>query len=190
MDKIRFIVIICTLSLVNISKAQETQKNNLSINFSFIEADRNPSGELSSKGIDVSYERYFKKRFYGTISYGLYHFEGRNSIFLLEPEEMDFINMRAFNLGVGYDVVQTKRFVLSGEITYMRQSTQELISQLESGGLIIRETGTIRDQTARVQLKARIFLTENLQLIPAIAHGFQVSKYKSDWLRIGIGYSF
>lgn len=186
-------IIIISLSLFLsslVSKGQNGYKNSISSSYSFYESSHFSGGDISAQGIDFNYERYFKKRFFGTISYGLYHFEGRNSIFFLEPEEMDFINMRAFNLGVGYDVVQTERFVLSGEITYMRQSTQELISQLESGGLIIRETGTIRDQTARVQLKARIFLTKNLQLIPAVAHGFQISRYKSNWLRIGVGYSF
>lgn len=189
MKKSLILTILALLTFV-VCQGQTSLENTISTSYSFYEADRNPSGEISARGFDLSYARYLKKRLYADISYGLYHFEGRNSIFLLEPEEMDQINMRAFTLGLGYDVVQSERFILSGELAYLRQSTQELIGQLESGGVIIRETGNIIDQTARVQLKARIFITENLQLIPAVAHGVQISKYKSNWLRIGLGYSF
>jgi hypothetical protein len=56
--------------------------------------------------------------------------------------------------------------------------------------MTVRETGRSSDITARVGLKARIFLTENLQLIPSLAYGFQIQSYETNWLNIGLGYSF
>ncbi len=186
----KYLITIFTIVLGFSSQAQTTLKNTISSSYSIYEASRNTGGEISAKGFDIGYSRYLKNRLYADIGYGLYNFEGRDNTFFLDPDEMDYYNMRVFTLGVGYDLFQSDRFILSGELAYLRQSTHELIMLLESGGLTIRETGMIVDQTARVQLKARIFITKNLQLIPAAAHGFQFTKYKSSWLRIGLGYSF
>ena len=99
--------------------------------------------------------------------------------------------MSTFTLGLGYDILQSKRFILSGELAYLLQTTHELKRLLVSNGLTIRETGYSLDHAARVQLKARIFLTERLQLVPTVAHGMRVrSKYNSYWLRAGLAYSF
>ncbi|UCS94507.1 hypothetical protein KZP23_05650 [Echinicola marina] len=186
----KYLLTILTLIIGFSTQAQSNYDNTIYLGYSVYESSHYSGGDISAKGFDIGYSRYLKKRLYADISYGLYNFEGRNSIFYLEPEEMDHYNMKVFTLGLGYDIFQSKRFILSGELSYLRQSTHELISQLESGGITIRETGMIVDQTARVQLKARIFITKNLQLIPAAAHGFQLSRYKSNWLRIGLGYSF
>jgi len=64
------------------------------------------------------------------------------------------------------------------------------MSLIESGGLTIRQTGWYVDQTARLQLKGRIFLTENLQIISSVGHGLRLSRYSSAWFRAGMACSF
>ena len=188
---IKNLLILAVLMVLGFNgQAQTAHKNSVSLSYFIYESSHYSGGDISAQGIDLGYSRYFKNRLYGDISYGMANFEGRNSIFFLEPSEMDRFNMKIFTLGAGYDVIQTERVILSGELAYLRQTTQELISLMESGGLTIRETGSIVDQTARVQLKARIFITKNLQFVPAVAHGFQISRYKSNWLKAGLAYSF
>ncbi len=173
------------------ANAQKDEKNTLYFGYSLMEASSPVTGgRISAKGFDLGYSRYLINNLYADMTYGQKNFEGRNNAFFLDPAEMDHFNMTIFTLGFGYDVFRSERFILSGELAYLRQSNQQLIGILESGGLTIRETGRYVDQTARAQIKARIFITQNLQLVPAVAHGFRLTRYKSNWFRVGLAYSF
>jgi len=162
---------------VRTSDAQTNTKNTIYLGYSFIEADRFTGGNLSAKGFEIGYSRYINDRFYGDITYGKFNFEGKGNSFFLEPEEMDYFNMSTFTLGLGYDFHQSERVILSGELT--------------SQGVTFRETGNLVTHAPRLQLKARVFLTDNLQLVPAVAYGIRFrSQYTSYWLRAGLAYSF
>jgi hypothetical protein len=171
--------------------AQTEFKNTVYFGYSLLEASSaGKGGQISAKGFDISYSRYLKNRFYGDISYGQKNFEGRNDSFFLDPSEMAYFNMKIFTLGFGYDVFQSERFILSGELAYLRQSNEELMSLLQSGSITIRQTGWYVDQTARLQLKGRIFITKNLQVISSVGHGLRLSRYSSVWFRAGMACSF
>lgn len=171
--------------------AQKDKKNTIYSGYSLMEANSPVTGgKISAKGFDLGYSRYLINNLYADMTYGQKNFEGRNNQFFLDPNEMDHFNMTIFTLGFGYDVYRSERFILSGELAYLRQSNQELIGILESGEITIRETGRYVDQTARAQVKARFFITQNLQLVTAVAHGFRLSRYKSNWFRAGLAYSF
>lgn len=173
------------------ANAQKVEKNTVYFGYSLMKANSPVTGgEISAKGFDLGYSRYLINNLYADMTFGKKNFEGKNNQFFLNPNEMDHFNMTIFTLGFGYDLYQSERFILSGELAYLRQSNQELISLLESGELTIRETGRYVDHTARAQIKARIFITQNLQLVTAVAHGFRISRYKSDWFRAGLAYSF
>jgi hypothetical protein len=176
---------------VRTSDAQTNTKNTIYFGYSFIEADRFTGGNLSAKGFEIGYSRYINDRFYGDITYGKFNFEGKGNSFFLEPEEMDYFNMSTFTLGLGYDFHQSERVILSGELAYLRQTTHELLGELTSQGVTFRETGNLVTHAPRLQLKARVFLTDNLQFVPAVAYGIRFrSQYTSYWLRAGLAYSF
>lgn len=122
------------------SLAQTELKNNVYVGYSVYEGSRSYGGNISAQGFDISYSRYITNRIYGDVSYGKMNFEGRNSNFFLDPEEMDHFNMTVFTLGGGYDLIQSKQFVLSGELAYQRQATHELIGILQDSQITIRET--------------------------------------------------
>ncbi len=185
------LVLFLTLIVGSTANAQTGKKNTVYFGYSLMEASSPVTGgQISAKGFDLGYSRYLIDHLYADITYGQKNFEGRNNAFFLDPNEMDHFNMTVFTLGFGYDLYRSERFILSGELAYLRQSNQELIGILETGKLTIRETGRHVDQTARAQIKARIFITQNLQLVPAVAHGFRISRYKSNWFRVGLAYSF
>jgi hypothetical protein len=173
------------------ANAQNDKKNSINIGYSLTE-EKSPitGGQISARGFDLGYSRYLTNKLYVDVTYGLKNFEGRNNQFFLASDEMNYFNMTIFTLGFGYDLYQSDRFILSGELAYLRQSNQELISLLESGELTIRETGRYVDHTAQAQIKARLFISENLQLVTAVAHGFRISRYQSMWFRAGLAYSF
>jgi len=184
------LILILLVAIPGYLQAQNGQKNSLYVGYSQLTANHYSGGDINAQGYEVGYTQYLKDRFYADIHYGKSNFQGRNSIFYLDPSEMDYYNMTNFSLGVGYDIVEKNRFVLSGGLSYYRQTTQELISLIESGGLSIRETGRIVDQTARVNLKAHFYIVDNLQFIPSIAYGFQLQRYESIALKAGLAYSF
>lgn len=186
-----FILLLTFLVFGSPANAQKDEKNTIYFGYSIMEA-KSPvtGGEISAKGFDLGYSRYLINNLYADMTFGKNNFEGRNNQFFLNPNEMDHFNMTIFTLGFGYDLYRSDRFILSGELAYLRQSNQELISLLESGELTIRETGRYVDQTARAQVKGRIFIIQNLQLVTSVAHGFRLSRYKSNWFRVGLAYSF
>lgn len=173
------------------AQGQTSLKNTIYAGYSIFEAKRYTPGTISARGFELGYSRYITDRFYGDLTYGEFNFEGKGSRFYLDPEEMDYFNMSTLTLGLGYDFYQSEKAILSAELAYLRLTTHELMSLLVSNGLTIRQTGNIVNHAPRVQLKARIFLTEHLQLVPAIAYGIRVrSKYTSYWFRAGLAYSF
>jgi len=173
------------------SQAQTNTKNSIYFGYSFIEADKFTGGNLSAKGYEIGYSRYINDRFYGDISFGKFNFEGKGNVFFLDPEEMDYFNMSTFSLGLGYDFHQSERVILSGELAYLRHTTHELLGELTSQGVTIRETYNKVTHAPRLQLKARVFLTDNFQFVPAVAYGIRFrSQYTSYWLRAGLAYSF
>ncbi len=182
------LVILMTFSFA--AQAQTDLKNTVYFGYSLMEAKRSTTTGLSAKGFDIGYSRYIKNRLYADVTYGQKNFEGRNSPFFLDPSEMDYFNMRVFTLGFGYDVFRSEKFILSGELAYLRQSNQGLRSLLVSNLLTIRETGWYVDETARAQVKARIFLTKNLQIVSSVGHGLRLSRYSSVWFRAGLAFSF
>ncbi|EAZ82337.2 hypothetical protein ALPR1_03810 [Algoriphagus machipongonensis] len=161
-------------------------KNNLTYDYSFYQGERAAGGEILSQGFVLGFSRYLTKKVYGDITLGFMNFEGRNSQFFLDPEEMSFLNMRILTIGGGYDIFQSREFILSGELAYLRQSNEMLLVNEPN----YRETGISIDSSARLRLKSRFFITENLQGLISYSHGFGLSRYKSDWLSLGIGYSF
>ena len=118
------------------------------------------------------------------------NFEGKNSKWYLDPEEMSFINMRTFTLGLGYDLIQSGLFTLSGEMAYLHQSNEELLMILNTGTIIIRETGVTTDSALRTKLKASVAIDKNLNFITSYSRGFRFVKYSSNWLSLGLSYSF
>ena len=103
-----------------------------------------------------------------------------------------YINDRFYgDITYGNDFHQSERVILSGELAYLRQTTHELLGELTSQGVTFRETGNLVTHAPRLQLKARVFLTDNLQFVPAVAYGIRFrSQYTSYWLRAGLAYSF
>ena len=183
------ILVIFVLGLT--AQAQTSLKNTIYAGYSLNEANRTTSGSISARGFELGYSRYITDRFYGDLTYGRHNFEGKGNRFFLDPQEMEYFNMSTFTLGLGYDFLRSKKFILSGELAYLRQTNYQLRSLLVSNGLTIRETGNVVDRALRLQLKARIFLTDNLQLVPSVAHGNWVnSRYNSFWFRAGLAYSF
>ncbi|PZX54667.1 hypothetical protein LV84_02820 [Algoriphagus ratkowskyi] len=188
------IVLVIFLSSFSVGESQvlSTSKNTISWNYTFYQGQKNGGGEVLSQGIVIGYSRYFTKRIYADISYGMMHFEGRNSSFFLDDDEIDFINMRTYSIGAGYDLFQSDKFILSGELAYLRQTNEQLLSEYGSpeGGTYVRETGLAKDATLRLTIKSKIYITDHLHVIPSYSRGLGLGKYKSDWLSIGLGYSF
>lgn len=171
--------------------AQDPLKNNFYSSYSLVSGNRYSGGDFAGQGYTIGYSRYLKNRIYADISYGKLDYEGRNSIFFLPKEETGKFDMNFLTLGFGYDLIQHSKFRLSSEAVFLRISNTHLKHQIGSGeNITVRETGRSSDITARVGLKARIFLTENLQLIPSLAYGFQIQSYETNWVNIGLGYSF
>jgi hypothetical protein len=168
----------------------EKNKNVISVDYTFYQGDKFDGGDALARGVVIGYSRYFMERIYGDISYGLMNFEGKNSKWYLDPEEMSSINMRTFTLGLGYDLIQNGRFTLSGEMAYLYQSNEELLMILNTGTIIIRETGVTTDNALRTKLKASVSIDKNLKFITSYAHGFRFVKYSSNWLSLGLSYSF
>jgi hypothetical protein len=184
------LLLILLLTIPGFLQAQHGQKNSFYVGYSNLTADHSAGGNIKAEGYELGYTRFLKDRFYGDIYFGKSNFQGRNSIFYLDPSEMDYFNMTNFSLGFGYNLVEKRRFVISSGLSYYRQTTHELIHLLESGGISIRETGRIVDQTARVNLKAHFYIIDNLQFIPSIAYGIQLQRYESIALKAGLAYSF
>lgn len=175
------------LSLSTIGQTKSgVEKNNITYDYTFYQGERSTGGEVLAQGIVIGYSRYFTKRIYGDITLGLMHFEGKNNRFFLSPEDMNFLNMRTFTLGAGYDLYQSTRFVLSAELAYLRQTNEMLLVD----ELDLRSTGVSDDSSLRYRLKSRYFLTNNLQILLSYSHGFELGKYKSEWLSLGLGYNF
>lgn len=168
----------------------EKNKNGVSVDYTFYQGEEYDGGDVLARGVVIGYSRYFKKRIYGDVSYGWMNFEGKNSMWYLDPEEMSFINMRTFTLGLGYDLIQNMRFTLSGEMAYLHQSNEGLLMILDTGTIIIRETGVTTDRSLRTKLKASVLIDKNLKFITSYAHGFRFVKYSSNWLSLGLSYSF
>lgn len=171
--------------------AQTVAKNNFFASFSNVSGNKWAGGNFVGNGFTLGYSRYFAERFYGDVTYGQLDYTGRNSVFWLPKEETGNFDMNFLTLGVGYDLIQGKGFILSSEAVFVRFSNSYLLYQVGDGDNIqIRETGRISDITARLGLKARIFLSDQLQLIPSIDYGFQIQRYETLWLNVGFGYSF
>lgn len=171
--------------------AQELKKNNIYSTYSYVTGDKYSGGDFVGQGYTIGYSRYLADRIYADISYGRLDYEGQNSDFFLSKEETGRFDMHFFTLGFGYDLVQKEKFILSTEANFLRIRNRMLDSQIGEGdNITFRQTKRFTDVTARIGLKARFFLTENLQLIPSIAYGFQIERFETSWLNIGLGYSF
>ncbi|SNS66140.1 hypothetical protein SAMN06295967_11569 [Belliella buryatensis] len=171
--------------------AQDQLKNNIYSTYSHVTGDRYSGGSFIGQGYTIGYRRYLKDRIYADFSYGRLDYEGQNSVFFLSKEETGRFDMHFFTLGFGYDLVQKEKFILSTEASFLRIRNRMLESQIGEGdNITFRQTNRFTDVTARVGLKARFFLTDNLQLIPSIAYGFQIEQFETSWLNIGLGYSF
>jgi hypothetical protein len=177
-------------SSLGICQDLRKDKNNIYLDYTFLRGEKWDGGDIFAQGVVIGYSRYVADKLYGDISYGAMNFEGKNSKWFLSPEEMSFINMRTFTLGLGYDFFQRDRVTLSGEVAYLYQSNEQLIMLMESGNIRIRETGVTTDNAIRAKPKATVELVDNLNFIAFYAHGFRFSKYSSNWLSLGIGYSF
>lgn len=187
----KFILSLFILLLSFELSAQEPLKNNFYSSYSLVSGNRYSGGDFAGQGYTISYSKYLKNRIYADISFGKLDYEGLNTIFFLPKEETGKFDMNFLTLGFGYDLIQHARFILSSEAVFLRISNSSLQSQIGSGDyLTVRQTGRSSDITARVGLKARIFLTENVQLIPSLAYGFQIQNYETNWVNIGLGYSF
>lgn len=189
--KYAFLLLLAFFAFGSLANAQEDEKNLIYIGFSLMEANSPVTGgQIGAKGFDLGYSRYLINNLYADLTYGMNNFEGKNNPFFLDVNEMNRFNMTIFTLGFGYDFYRSEKFILSGELAYLRQSNQELIGILESGALTFRETGRYVDHTARAQVKGRIYIVENLQLVTSLAYGFRLSRYESFWFRTGFAYSF
>jgi len=185
------LVILLTVLISYEIKAQHEKKNNIYTSYSHVTGDRYSGGSFIGQGYTIGYSRYLKDRIYADISYGRLDYEGQNSGFFLSKEETGRFDMHFFNLGFGYDLVQKEKFILSTEASFLRIRNRMLDSQIGEGdNITFRQTNRFTDVTARVGLKARFFLTDNLQLIPSVAYGFQIQSFETSWLNIGLGYSF
>lgn len=188
-----FLLFFCSLVSITFGQTEsDLGKNNLTFDYSFYQGQSTAGGEILGQGVVLGYSRYFTPKIFAEFSYGLMNFEGRNSYFYLDEEEMDFINMKTFTIGAGYDIFQSKHFVFSTVLSYLRQSNEQLLLEYGSpdSGTYVRETGRAKDSTLRIQFKPRIFVGDHFQIIPSYSYGFGLGKYKSDWLSLGIGYSF
>jgi len=117
-------------------------------------------------------------------------FSGQNSLFFLPKEKTVSFDMHFFTLGFGYDLVHREKFILSTEASFLRIRNRMLQSQIGQGdNITFRQTNRFTDITARIGIKAKFFLTDNLQLILSIAYGFQIERFETSWLNIGF-YSF
>lgn len=189
--KKKLILSIFLLSTTFGLSAQDHPKNNIYATYSYVAGDKYSGGDFVGQGYTIGYGRYLKRRLYADISYGRLDYEGQNSAFFLPKEKTGRFDMHFLTLGVGYDLIQREKFVLSTEASFLRIRNRMLDSQIGSGNNItFRQTNRFTDITASIGLKARISLIENLQLIPSIAYGFQIQRYKTNWLNIGVGYSF
>lgn len=179
-------IIICSSVM-----AQTEPKNNFFASFSNVSGNKWSGGNFVGNGFTIGYSRYFADRFYGDVTYGKLDYNGSNSVFWLPKEETGNFDMNFLTLGLGYDLIQRKGFVLSSEAVFLRINNSYLLSQVGGGdNIVIRETGRISDITARLGLRARIFLSDQFQIIPSIAYGFQIQRYETTWLNLGFGYSF
>ncbi|KEO75953.1 hypothetical protein [Anditalea andensis] len=170
---------------------QKISKNNIYSSYSYVLGEKYAGGNLTGHGFTIGYSRYLSNRFYGDISYGKLDYEGENSSIFLPKEETGRFDMSFFTLGIGYDLIQRSKFILSSEAVFLRISNTLLQHQIGDGDyMALRETGRSSDITAKVGLKARVFLTDQLQLIPSVAYGLQIQRYETRWLNIGVGYSF
>ena len=189
-----FIAIVLLFSSISEGESQvlSSSKNRIFWNYTFYQGQKSGGGEVLSQGIVLGYSRYFTKRIYADFSYGMMHFEGKNSSFFLDNNETDFVNMRTYSLGAGYDLFQSDNFVLSGELAYLRQTNEQILSEYGSpeSGTYVRETGLAKDATLRLTIKSNIYITDYLYVVPSYSRGLGLGKYKSDWLSIGVGYSF
>lgn len=185
----------CFFILLSISSAicqdvEKVNKNVISSDYTFYQGEKYDGGDVLARGVVIGYSRYLWKRIYGDISYGWMNFEGQNSKWYLEPEEMSFINMKTYTVGLGYDLIQNRRFKLTGEMAYLHQYNEGLLMILNTGSGIIRQTGVTTDSALRARLKASIFINDNLKFITSYSHGFRFVKYSSNWLSLGLSYDF
>lgn len=185
-----FFFLFFTISLGICQEAEKKNKNVVSVDYTFYQGDKYDGGEILARGVVVGYSRYLWKRIYGDISYGWMNFEGKNSKWYLDPEEMNFINMKTYTVGLGYDLIQDGRLKLSGEMAYLHQYNEGLLMVLNTGSINIRQTGVTTDSALRAKLRASISIDENLKFITSYARGFRFVKYSSNWLSLGLSYSF
>lgn len=185
-----FFFLFFAISLGMCQEAEKKNKNVVSVDYTFYQGDKYDGGEVLARGVVVGYSRYLWKRIYGDISYGWMNFEGKNSKWYLDPEEMNFINMKTYTVGLGYDLIQDGRLKLSGEMAYLHQYNEGLLMVLNTGSINIRQTGVTTDSALRAKLRASISIDENLKFITSYARGFRFVKYSSNWLSLGLSYSF
>ena len=129
-----FLLLFFSLSLGICQEVKKINKNVVSVDYTFYQGDKYDGGDVLARGVVVGYSRYVWKRIYGDISYGWMNFEGKNSKWYLDPEEMSYINMKIYTVGLGYDLVQNGRFKLTGEMAYFQQSNEELLTQVAGNG--------------------------------------------------------
>lgn len=121
--KYLFFFLFVFLLFQEVSFAQDVKKNRFEIN-TFQNRGSNTIGPESVKatGINIGYTRYVLNRLNLGVAYGFGEFYGRGSDLLERFDDFNDLerDYRQFQIKLGYDVVQTKRFVLGIQAEYLR----------------------------------------------------------------------
>jgi hypothetical protein len=201
MDMKKIVFVVCAFLIVGWAKAQDLHKNSFEIS-TFRNAGNGqvPENSMRNYGINVNYSRYFFKRWNVGAGGGIGDFNGKGFHGLLEQfyEFSDNRNYTQYHIRVGFEPIQTKRFILGVQAEFQRFSYNNI------SGITIGGPGQPGDDPRRVTLgrahvsggffgpygvfnfSERFFLRGNYLI------GVPVLNYDWRWtnMSLGVGYRF
>lgn len=147
MKKTLFVV--CALLVVGWAKAQDLQKNSFEIS-TFRNASNDgqiPVSSMLNYGISFNYNRYIFKRWNVGAGWGIGDFNERgNNLHEIFYEFADNRNYTQYHIRLGFEPIQTKRFILGVQAQFERFSYNEVT------GIIFGGPGQPGDDPRRVTL--------------------------------------
>ncbi|MFD2037183.1 hypothetical protein ACFSKL_20465 [Belliella marina] len=199
MKKIVFVV--CAFLFIGWAKAQDLQKNSFEISaFRNTGNGHNPVSSMLNYGISLNYNRYLFKRWNVGAGWGFGDFNGKgyNGLFEKFYEFKSNRNYTQYHVRLGFEPIQTKRFILGVQAEFLRFSYNG-ISEIIIGG-----PGQPGDDPRRVTLgRSRVSggffgpygvfnFSESFFLRGNYLIGIPVLNY--DWrctnMSLGVGYRF
>lgn len=195
------VFVVCAFLIIGLAKAQDLKKNSFEIStFRNAGKGQDPVTSMLNYGISFNYDRYFFKRWNLGAGWGFGDFNGTGYSGLFEQfyEFADNRNYTQYHIKVGFEPIQTKRFILGVQAEFQRFAYNGI------SGIIIGGPGQLGDDPRRVTLgRSRVSggffgpygvfnLSDNFFLRGNYSIGVPALNYDWRWtnMSLGVGYRF